>query len=74
MDNIFVEFHYLDDTEQKFVHARFPAMPRVGDFVTTPPPQQRKYEIVEIGFECEGAHADETSVILTLRHQKAAGT
>jgi hypothetical protein len=69
MDGIYIEFRYLDDPQQKFSHARFPAVPRIGDSVTTPQPQQHKYLIAEVGFECEGSRADETSVILSLRRQ-----
>jgi len=66
MDNIYITFRYSDDPEQKFMHARFPAMPRVGDMVRTPPPRELEYQITAVGFECEGSHADETLVVVTL--------
>ena len=63
---------FLDDSEQKFTHAHFPAMPRVGDFVSTPPPHGFEYVVDAVGFECEGSHADETSVIVRLRRRPEA--
>lgn len=71
MESIFVGLHYVDDAEQKFMHAHFPAMPRVGDSVTTPPPQERKYEVTEVCFQCEGPHPDETSVLVVLRRRES---
>lgn len=66
MDSIYVTFRYPDDPEQKFMHARFPAAPRVGDLVWTPPPREREYRITAVGFECEGSHVDETSLVITV--------
>jgi hypothetical protein len=67
MENLYLTFRYLDDPEQKFAHARFPTMPRVGDTVRTPPPREMDYVITSVGFECEGSHTDETYVVVTLR-------
>ena len=64
--SIYVTFRYPDDPEQKFAHARFPAMPRVGDFVSTPPPLEREYTVAAVGFECEGSHIDETIIVVVL--------
>jgi len=72
MDAIYVEFRYLDDPEQKFTHARFPAMPRVGDSVSTPPPHEQGYVIVAVGFECLGSNVDETTVVITLERKPQA--
>ena len=72
MDTISIPFRYPDDPEQEFAHARFPAMPRVGDRVRTPPPRELEYEIAAVGFECEGSHADETDVVVTLRRRPDA--
>lgn len=69
MDNIYITFRYVDDPEQTFAHARFPAMPRVGDTVRTPPPREQVYAITEVGFECEGSRAEETLVVLTLQRR-----
>ena len=69
MDSIYITFRYPDDPEQKFTHARFPAMPRVGDLVSTPPPRELEYQISAVGFECEGSHTDETVVVVTLRRE-----
>ena len=74
MDNIYITFRYPDDPEQKFMHARFPAMPRVGDLVWTPPPREQEYEIVSVGFGCEGSHTDETIVVVTLRRHGEASS
>ena len=72
MDSIYVTFRYPDDPEQKFNHARFPAMPRAGDLVSTPPPRRMDYEVAAVGFECEGSHVDETVVVVTLRRRPEA--
>ena len=69
MDSIYVTFRYLDDPEQRFMHARFPAMPRVGDSVRTPPPRELEYQVAGVGFECEGSHVDETYVVVALRRR-----
>jgi len=74
MENIYITFRYADDPEQKFTHARFPAMPRVGDVVSTPPPREHDYQIVAVGFDCQGSHADETAVVVTLRRQPEASS
>lgn len=74
MEHIYITFRYADDPEQKFGHARFPAVPRVGDTVRTPPPREAEYQVAAVGFECEGSHADETLVVLTLhRVAEASG-
>lgn len=67
MHDIYTEFRYLDDPEQHFPHARFPALPRIGDFVVTPPPRERRYRVVAVGFHCEGSRPDETAVVVELR-------
>lgn len=67
MENLYITFRYADDPEQKFTHARFPALPRLGDAVRMPPPHEAEYEITKVCFECEGSHADETLIVLTLR-------
>lgn len=67
MDNILVKFSFLDDPEQRFRSAHLPITPRLGDFVQTPPPRARRYQVVAVVFECDGSRADETSVVCELR-------
>ena len=72
MNNIMVSFTFLDDHDQKFHSAHFPAMPRIGDLVLTPPPRERRYRVVAVGFDCAGSRADETTALVELRQEPAA--
>jgi len=68
MDNsIMVEFRYLDDAEQRFRSAHLPGLPRIGDFVSTPPPLERRYRVVSVCFQCGGGRDGESYVEVELR-------
>jgi hypothetical protein len=74
MAEIFAKLSYLDDPDQKFRSAHFPARPLVGDFVLTPPPHERRYQVVSVGFECDGPRADATVLLVVLRVADAQPT
>jgi hypothetical protein len=42
-------------------------MPRVDDFLSTPPPRERTYNVAAVGFQCEGGGEGQSSVLVELR-------